>query len=398
MKPLHLVTLLRANGPVWCLRRAAVRVLGLIRRPARFLTWVFPALLRLSRSTPSGERRVLAIYDLSCQPFSVGDMLIMQEASLVQREKHNVDLVDFALVYDPKRPACPDPSFAGITEHNAMYHLASILPVAQANQHLGSVFIFNSHRHLERFIADNGDLYHVWPSGWRCATKEYLYFRILDDVLYNHFKEHGSLPRLTCRQFLVDRARAFYQQHVYPQVPVTVNVRNNKAHGTNRNLHLDAWLDFFRHCETRYPAKFVVICSRSEVDDRFRQCPNVVIAKDQHTGIEEDLALISTSAIHMGASSGPVLMAWFSDKPYLMVNIVHGPGFFSRPEMILQEEENVQRFWFSNPLQRFVGGTETTELLIKEFARMWDAVDIQRWQSAPDLDEEAARETATWLR
>jgi hypothetical protein len=322
----------------------------------------------------------------------------MQEGSLVLREKHNLDMVDFALLYDSEHPASPDPAFSSITENNAMYHLASILPVAQVNQHLGSLFLFNSRRNLLRFIADNADLYYVWPPGWKFAFSEYLYYEIFNDLLYNHYKKHGSIPRLTCRQFLVDWAQAFYRKHVHPQVPVTVNVRNNMAFQTHRNLRLECWLEFFHHCETRYPAKFVVVCARSEIDDRLRHCPNVIIAKDHHTGIEQDLALIHTSAIHMGAGSGPASIAWFNDKPYLMVNTVYGPQYFAHPEMIRQEEENVQRFWFAGPLQHIAGGAETTELLIREFARMWAAVDVQHWQSPVSLGENQESEMSTWLR
>ncbi len=91
-------------------------------------------------------------------------------------------------------------------------------------------------------------------------------------------------------------------------------------------------------------------------------------------------------------------MAWFGDNPYLIVNTVYGPRYFAHPEMIQQEEESIQRFWFSGPLQRIAGGVETTELFIKEFARMWPAVDIPRWQSPPSLGENRDSEISTWLR
>src|SRR5438552_3803725 len=214
-------------------RRAARRILGPfyrpIRRVVRFIMWIFPSLSRLLLPRPSGERRLLLIYDTSSQPFNIGDILIMQEGSLVLREKHHLDVVDFALVYNPEHPALSDSAFSSITEDNAMYHLASILPVAQANQHLGSLFLFNSHRNLQRFIADNADLYHVWPSGWKFGSREYLYYEVFNDLLYDHYKKHGSIPHLTCRKFLVDWAQAFYRKNVHPQVPITVNVRNNKA-------------------------------------------------------------------------------------------------------------------------------------------------------------------------
>src|SRR5882762_3010025 len=75
-----------------------------LRRVGRFLTWVIPSLGGLLSTPPSG-RRVLLIYDTCSQPFNIGDILIMQEGSLVLRARHGIDLVDFAIVYDPKYPA-----------------------------------------------------------------------------------------------------------------------------------------------------------------------------------------------------------------------------------------------------------------------------------------------------
>jgi hypothetical protein len=137
-----------------------------IRRALLFLYWLFPAMGKLFSKRP--RNRLLVIYDISCQPFSIGDILVIQEASLVLRNQNHLDKVDFAMVYDPLHPASRDPAFAGINKQNATFHLASVLPVAQVNQHLGSLFAFDSHEHLERFITDNIDSYHtVWPPAWK---------------------------------------------------------------------------------------------------------------------------------------------------------------------------------------------------------------------------------------
>ena len=383
-------------------RRVARRMVGPLYRPVRrtawFLAWLIPALGELLLPKPANERRLLVIYDLYSQPFSVGDILVVQEASLVLREMHCVDTVDFAIVYDPKHPAQPGFPFAGFTEHNALFNLASILPVAQVNQHLGSLFVFNSHRHLERFIVDNTERYVVWPSGWKYASREYLIKTVFEDLLYNHFKEHGSIPHLSCRPFLVDWAKAFYSEHVYPQVPVSVNIRNNNAFQTHRNAQMECWLAFFEYCETRYPAKFVIICARIEVDDRLRRCANVIIAKDYQTGVEQDLSLIHGSALHMGSDSGPACMAIFSDKPYLAVNTAMKLNYFSNPAVFQRDDQGLRRFSFSGPLQRFAAGAETTELLIRQFAHMWAAVDLQRWQSPVNVRKDQEAELQTWLR
>lgn len=346
----------------------------------------------------SNKKRLLVIYDTSSQPFNIGDILIMQAASLALREKHHVDKVDFALIYDPIDPAATHPAFDSITERNVVYHLASILPIAQVNQHLGSLLLFDSDLHLQRYVADSADLYIIWPSGWKFGSGDYLYYEAFDQVFYEYYKKHGSVVQLTCRPFLADWARTFYDEHVYPQVPVTVNIRNNMLFQTHRNASLDAWCEFFKYCECRYPAKFVVVCAWSEIDERLRNCTNVMIAKDYHTGIEQDLALIHTSAIHMGVGSGPMSMAWFDTKPYLMVNTVYGPDHFKHSDMVVEIEPGIQRFCFAGPLQRIFAGVETTELLINEFARMWGAVDLPRWQSRVNPENKAEADLHTWLR
>lgn len=381
-------------------RRKARPFLGPVYRPARsvvlFLPWLIPALGKLVSG--ESERRLLMIYDTSSQPYSIGDFLIMQEAAIVLREKHRLDLVDFALVCDGRKPAPSDPAFAGINKGNALYHLASILPVAQINEHLGSVFIFDSKAQLHRHISDNASAYQVWPTAWQFATRQYLHYAIFNDLLMDHFKAHGSLPRLTCRSFLVEWAQRFHREHVFPAVPVTVNLRNNKNHHPDRNSNLDCWLEFFRHCETRYPVKFIVICARSEIDERLERCANVIIAKEFHSGIEEDLALIHTAAMHMGAGSGPVSMAWFNSKPYLMVNTRFERGY-AHPGMIIQEEVDIQRFWFAGPMQRISPRPETVDLLVRQFALMWATIDLKFWESQAGISPDAVNATEKlWLR
>jgi hypothetical protein len=340
------------------------------------------------------------VYDTSSQPFSIGDLLIFQEASLVLCQRHQAEIVDFAIVYDPEHPDSSDPVFVGtITEENVLYHLASILPLAQVNQRLGSVFIFNSHKHLQHYINDNVDRYHIWPSGWKMATREYLSPVVFNDLLYRCYKQEGSIPYLTCRPFLNNWAEEFYLLHASSLVPVTVNLRCNKGWHLHRNSKIDSWINFFQYCETIYPVKFIVICTRSEIDDRLRQCANVIIAKDHHTGVEQDMALIHSSAIHMGAGSGPATMAWFNSKPYLMVNTTYKAGeFFEQPGMIHQVEDGIQRFWFAGPFQSVANGPESTELLIREFEKMWQVVDVKSWQVKTRIGDGQMSGVNTWLR
>ena len=99
----------------------------------------------------------------------------------------------------------------------------------------------------------------------------------------------------------------------------------------------------------------------------------------------------------MGASSGPATMAWFSTKPYLIVNTDLDPDLYH--PAIVKHEDKVIRFAFATPVQGFTVGAETTELLIREFARMWEAIDVEPWRSQSErMPDSADSVTETWLR
>ena len=368
-------------------------ILRPVKRSVGFLLWLLPSFYNLLLKNHGDARRLLVIYDFSSQPFSIGDILIIQEAALVLRDNEGIDLVDFALVYDPQHPTA-SAAHKSITENNYIYHLSSVLPTAQVNQHLGSYFVFNSHQHLQRFIADNTDLYYVWPSAWQFATREYLYYDVFNNIIYNYYQKNKTIPHLSCHPLFIEWARGFFRQHVFPDVPVSVHIRNNNIFGQNRNAKIKEWITFFQYCEGRYPVKFVIVCALSEIDDRLRQHRNVLIAKDFHTGLEQDLSLIQTSIFHMGASSGVEIMAVFNSKPFLSTNSDFVPHLYR--DMI--HEEGFLRFYFSGPLQRFALGLETTELLITEFARMWDAVDVADWKLWANTDDAQNDGLSSWLR
>lgn len=382
------------------MRRTLRPVYRPIKRGARLIRWAIPALAHLGGSRAAGGRRVLVVYDTSSQPFSIGDLLIFQMAALLLCARHAVEIADLAIVYDAEHPTPPDSVFAGrINRENIFYHLASLLPVAQVNQRLGSVFVMDSHQQIERYIVDNADHYVVWPSGWAVSGREYMSPLVFNDLLREHHAAHGSIPHLTCRPFLRHWAEEFFARLVADRVPVTVNLRNNPGWHVQRNSRMDVWIEFFGHCASRYAATFVVICARSEVDDRLRTCPNVIVAKDHDTGIEQDLALINTSAAHLGASSGPATMAWFNDKPYFMVNTDLKPGeFFASSDMVEHVDGDIQHLWFAPPSQRASRSEESVEILVREFALLWTHVDVESWVSTGKQEIATEDGLRSWLR
>lgn len=377
-------------------------ILGIAYRPfitrIKILIWFFPSLWSLTFLKRATKKRILIVYDLSTQPFSIGDILTVQEASLVLKEINKVDYIDIAIICEQHELKLNDKAFKNINSKNYFYHLSAIMPVAQVNPNLGSILGFNSYLELQEYILSNITRVHVWPSKWRASvTREYLYYLIFEDILYPFYKERGYLPHLESRELLKNWAKSFYHEKSNGLAPITVNIRNNPHFQTERNLNVDIWIEFFDYCKDRYPVKFFIICAPSEVDNRLRHMVNVVVVKDYFTNIENDLALISESIIHMGAPSGPATMSFFSDKPYLIFRSEFHLQHFCNSKIIVYEDESVQRFFFSNEFQIFIGQPETKELLIKYFSKIWSSLDLREKIFSQDI-ESSELNLDSWLR
>ena len=362
----------------------------------RTLFWLFPVITTLFLKVKN-KKRLLIIYDLTTQPFSIGDILTVQEASLVLKENCQVDLIDFAIVCDQDVLKKSSIFFKKINSDNYFFYLSSILPVTQVNPFLGSIHAFNSYEQLNTYISANYDDVKIWPSGWRVKiTREYLYYTIFEDLLYPYFLKMGRVPKLSSRKPLEIWAKNFYQKYAGGDLPVTVNIRNNQFFQKSRNVNIDIWIDFFKYAEKNYRVKFFVICALSEIDDRLKLMPNVVVIKDWNTNIEQDLALIDLSAIHLGAASGPASMAFFSDKPYLIVKGEMHLQHFSNKNLIKYSKENIQQFVFANKNQRFLRGEESLDMLIENFNEIWESFD--RFNYFSGMSNMSNEEMPNWLR
>jgi hypothetical protein len=389
-------------GALALARKVPLPIRIALRRLQWFTSWVFPRLWGLVAPRPGSRRRVLVVYDTTTQPFSVGDILYSQMAALVLCERYGVETTDFAILYDPQEPTGNNRTFAAaVTRENVTYHIASLLPMAQVNQRLGSFFVFNSKDQITRWMADSADEYHVWPSGLQVGARSNLSSFVMNELLVQHHRQHGRIPHLSCRPFLRQWAKEFYREQVEAGVAVTVNLRNNPGWHKHRNSRMESWLSLFQYCESRYPVRFFILCSRAEIDESLRQCGNVTFVKDHHTTVEQDMALINMSAMHMGGDSGPVAMAVFGAAPYLWVDTgkITETDFYQHDHMIERIDSGARRLWFAGPSQRIILGPEDAETLIREFEVLFRYLNVEEWRR--NIDETIGSERAaasTWLR
>lgn len=286
-------------------------------------------------------------------------------ASEAIRHKQQISKVDFAFVFEADHPVVDDPAFSHITSENFRSRLADIIPITSICPTIGSTLIFDSHAALERFVETHLDLYFVWPDAFNYAAKEYLYYRIFNDLIFQLYKTSGYFPELQITNPLRLWAEEFIRKHAGTRTPVSVQLRRN-PNDPGRNSAYDEWLAFFEEAHVRHGMKFILIGDSSELDPRFNQCPGLIIAKHFGTSLVQDLALIAACKFHMGASSGPSTMSIFSKKPYCLFNADF------REDLLRGsiKDGDRSRFFFASSAQSMIAGKETLQILMQEFERI----------------------------
>lgn len=378
LSPHYLVSKFRVKGLMWYLRRACgIFYIKPFRRFINLLSWLFPILRMFLRPISHSEKRILAIWDFRVVPFTVGELLICQEVSLFLRELHRVDKIDLVLLCDEKQPARSD---GGMDSQNFHYCFSKLFPVAFVNPYLGSLLILDSREHLASYIAENHERYYVFPPYSDPEERSLTESEQLFNYVQTLYANHGYIPHLSCQHATIMWAAHFLSDRIRPRLPVTIHLRNTST-TTYRNARLECWFDLFDFCQTRYDVTFVLIGDKSEIDPRMRGFPNVLVAKDYGTTVEEDLALIQTAMFFMGNASGPSTMAIFSDLPYVICNF----------QTVHEKLTPGQPLPWATRLQKLVWEPETTEQLIEDFSWLYREIEKAQWAAKFDRLANEAR-------
>ncbi len=342
-------------------------------------------------------KKLLAVYDLSVQPYSIGDLLAFQAGTLVKCSQYGLDKVDFCFISDPNRIPL-EPIFSKMMcENNHLYNLFTIIPILQLNSSISSIYILDSYQDLHYLLHEKQMQYEVWPSLPQIEANIYIYYEIIQ-LLDQYFCNYNCLPRLALPGALIEWYSRFITSNIAPMIPITVNLRNNPNFHVERNSNISAWIELFKYCSNRYPVKFIVVCSLSEVVHELRSCTNVVIAKDSYTSLENDLALIMLSAFHLGAASGPSTIPILSDKPYCILNcgnIINSLSLYGKS--LIRISEQVAKFSFANELQRIILVPESLNILIYEFEKIWRSRDWIDW-SPTSVSPGESQNSLIWLK
>ena len=321
------------------------------------------------------SNNILLVYDARSQPYSIGDLLLLQVASNILCLIYKCDCVDITFNYNKKNPSQCDKVFKGVvTGDNVLYNITRLIPILNFNKNLNQISIFSRPDFLNNKI--NRENYKViYPSPYSIASATYITPHIFDEVIYPFFIKNGFIPKLAPRDHLLSWAKKFLIDNFgQDSVVVTVNIRNNLDWSSERNSNLQAWSNLFKKNLIIKNLYFLVICDRHEILRELSH-ENVVFAKDHCTSLDEDMALIYAADFHMGSNSGPTNVAIFNDKPYRIFNTDFDKSNIYNKNILIKIDDDYHRFVFSSNNQKVYGSSENFDVLYQNFLELYESID-----------------------
>lgn len=324
--------------------------------------------------------KVFGIYDFNSMPFSLGDIIMFIAFIQTVRYRNNMNHYDICFIAN-----CDGSSGNLFNEYinnnNVMQYYLKLIDILQINNSLQSIYYCNSYDEFyELYMVKNSQNYIIWPELSVIENKEYLHYTICHELhLFKH--EFGLLPSVFNSSLLTQWAHTFFKDNCCDSIPVTINLRLNKYFSFHRNATLEPWLDFFSFCNNKYPVKFVIICSKSEIDERLYGLANVIIAKTLNTTISQDISLVANSPLHLGSPSGPATITPFVNHPSILLNCDMLPhiNLYGGSLLFFRDQHHL-RFSFSNDLHYYSTFPESTDYLLQEFASAWSNIDSDKWK------------------
>jgi hypothetical protein len=329
----------------------------------------------------TGNKKLLAVYDLATQPFSVGDTLLFVAGATAMAHNYQSTEIDYIFISDPSvQPQ--DPIFKDmLSNNNHLLNATKVSPIALLSDKIGSLLIFNSFEDFKTYYNDNHSRSLLWPSSQEIAARKYMHYDILK-MLTSYRRSHQALPQFfTIPGEIQKWVSNFFKTHAGNCIPVTINIRNNKKFHLERNSDIDQLLELFRLTQN-VPIKFIIICSQAEIDDRLLNFSNVVVAKNFRTSIIHDLALIYYAQMHLASASGPVTMAVLNNKPYIVYNnqgMIPHLSLYGDSFRIIDQDKAVYGFAAPNQYLRF--RQQTAETMLSDLTEAMKSIGPQNIQA-----------------
>lgn len=306
--------------------------------------------------------RFAGLIDFSYQHYALGDALTTQMNVACLAHDAGCSDIDLYLIIDPIYPAAPSQGF--INWDNHAVHLDNLFPAFLCLPALGSIRIVREAIAAELILCSVvASRTPMWPSLSNHLAKRMNY--PMDHQIINRFHHHhGHIPHLTAPRGYGRWAREFLTRHWRDRFIVSINPRQSSLAEipatTYRDSPLDEWHAFIDEANKRYPdVHFLMLGGFREWDMTLIRRRNVSIPRMMGLTLGHELALLRSSDLFMGASSGFATMATFSDVPYVITNMEHVFTSYAGIEV------HAQHYPFASPHQQLVWQCEDAVLLME---------------------------------
>lgn len=316
----------------------------------------------LTEIRSGGRERFAGLIDFSYQHYALGDALTTQVNIACLAREAGCTSIDLYLMADPVYPASPTQGF--INSGNYSVHLDNLFPAFLCLPELASVRLIPDSMAagliLSSLVASRTPR---WPS-FRAHLRRRMTYPMGQEIINRFHAREGYLPRLGAPKGYGRWAREFLQRQWPDRFVVCINPRQSRLSSvpatTYRDSPLHEWHAFIDAVADRYPdVHFFMLGGFVEWDSTLAHQPNVSIPRVM------GLALLCSSDLFMGTSSGFATMATFTDVPYVITNIEHVFAVYAGVEV------NAPRYPFASEHQHLVWQPEDAGLLMSHFESVY---------------------------
>lgn len=316
---------------------------------------------------------VVGIWDINNSPLSLGGLLTFVEELKIQTIIHQAQSANIGIVGDRGDSILSDRQANAAVLLNRESCKNLVLSVLFDVESINECYLCPTLKEFQEYLQTRLKRHILWPQVDEHHLISYKYGSTT--FIQKFFTERGFIPYLSCRNNLVRWATNFNTKYVTPSLPVVVHLKNNPNLKGCSNANFKSWYNFFLSCYGKYDVKFILI-GNEPIDPQITQLPNVLVARDRGSYLSRDLALIQTSYIFMGMSSGPCNMALFSGIPY----VIYKNPDHDVEQITLELGTNI-RFPFAAPMQKFLRIFETPQGLMSEFTDINAHINRSDWET-----------------
>ena len=316
----------------------------------------------------ASHERFAGLIDFSYQHYALGDALTTQVNLACLAKEAGCSAIDLHLIVDPVFPAAPTQGF--INSENYRVHVDNLLPAFLCLPGLGSLRLVRDSMAagltLLRLVASRAPM---WPS-LREHLRHAMSYPMGHEIINAFYRREGYLPRLGPPRGYGRWARSFLAKHWGGRFAVCINPRQSRLAAvpatTYRDSPLEEWHAFIDAAGARYPdVHFFMLGGFPEWDSTLARRANVSIPRVMGLTLAHELALIASSDLFMGTSSGFATMATFCGAPYVITNIEQAFAPYAGIPA------NAPRYPFATELQHLDWRREDARMLMEHLESMY---------------------------